>query len=162
MTANVDLDTARAEYAQWFVKRHYLKKKRPYTGLGLGIDGVSRWRAAERQGYIRYYKQTRPPLKDSKGNVLLEGYESTGDEFNIDHWISLSHSERPEKSWWRIAIEDVDDPINDHNDIVRSYRAYRQMAEDLSLWEWLDAEAEYHVVTFEAWLRAYGVEVVNE
>ena len=153
MTAVLDLDTARNEYAQWFVKRHYLKKK--YHPKG---EWLYRWRRVKAQGYIRYYTRKHEPVTDSKGKQLSDGYESTHDELERDYsWVL--YSKEPEKQWWRIDLNDLDSPANDENLIVSRYRCYRKHAEEMAVFDWLLAEAEYHVVTNEAWLRAYGVEV---
>ena len=145
MTAVLDVDTARAEYAKWFVQRHYLKKRH-----FVDHKWLFRWSKAQERGYIRYYKK---PLGDS---VFLY------DEFERSYDFSFTGIKEPEKQWWRVDLQDIDNPINDDNTMVCAYRNYRQHAANVEILNWLLAEAEYHVVTNEAWLRAYGVDVVTE
>lgn len=139
---SVDLDTARAEYAQWFVKRHYLREKPPHT------DGVSAWRRSESRGYIRYY--------------LLEGYGNIEfDEFGDRPYTSAFHPP-PERTWFQIDLKDLDSSVHDHHTVVQKYREYRKQAADYNVYQWLLAEAEHHTLVNEAWLRAYGVDVVDD
>lgn len=136
MIGTVDVDTARAEYARWFVKQYYLDKHpEPYW------EGISRWLRAVERGYIRYYVS-------SSSEYLIDERDYYG-RFDGNSAVQ----------WWRIAIEDVDLEINDPNTVVQSYRKYRQYAVNADRLAWLRAEAEWHVVTNEAWLRAYGVDL---
>lgn len=150
MTEMLDLDTARSRYVEWFVKRHYLQKK------GIPTWGVHAWEISKERGYIRYEKL----IWSKNSSIYPCGREELRDEFDYQAPFFFCMTEnRPEKSWWRIAITDLDNPINDNNEIVKKYRQYRQNAADAAVMKWLLAEAEYYVVTNEAWLRAYGIEV---
>lgn len=100
--AVIEIDTARAEYARWFVKRHYLKKR---------LD----------------------------------------DLYSVPH-VTLSEADLEE-------MAALGYPLEEHHPISRMFMRYDKHQECLRTARYLLAEADYHLVTNEGWLRAYGVEV---
>lgn len=147
----VDVDTARAEYAKWFVKRHYLKKS--YCP---SWRQIAAWNRATDRGYIRFRKLTWPADSTLYPNEVhdCEEFGRAGYDY-----IGMSTKNQPVESWWHIQLKDLDQAVNDDHEIAKSYRRYREHTERMKVYEYLLAEAEYHVLVNEAWLRAYGVEV---
>lgn len=140
---------ARAEYAKWFVRDYYLQK------WSVDYSYAAKIERAQRRGFIRYKKLTWPV----GSKAYPEGYERLQEEDDYDHFPILGANWRPEASWFRLAWEDLDNPLNDDNLIVRDYRGYRERAAENELVLWLQAEAEFNKVTAEAWLRSYGVDI---
>jgi hypothetical protein len=139
------VENARADYAEWFVKLHYLRKKDRYSA------SLNTWRHSEDRGFIRFYKKTWPADAKRKQEVHYHDED--------DNTLLVASTSGAEISWWRIAIDKLDNEDLDNHPIALRYRRYRELAEKELAMRWLLAEAEWHVVTNEAWLRTYGVEV---
>jgi hypothetical protein len=141
-------EEARVEYAKWFVRDYYLRKRT--------VDYDYRWkvRKCQERGYLRYRKITWPV----GSKRYLEGEEYVRDENEYSSTYSF-FGEKPVETWYRLPWDELDDPINDNNQIVLAYRGYRVLAEENDFLAWLKAEAEYKRVSAEAWLRSYGVDV---
>lgn len=136
-------EQARTEYARWFVREHYLHKE---TSFNWSL--ISKWLRAKEQGFVKFGKVQYP--WSNEPTIVSE------------YWVDTSFSlTRPtlEPTWWQIAIEDLDLEINDGNIEVEHVRMGREECTRQQHVTYLLAEAEFHRVTNEAWLRSYGVDV---
>lgn len=125
-------DQARLDYMEWFVKRHYL------------IKDLKNWGSTR---LLKYYTD------------LIE----TAERFNGMNHHDWCYPRSAPNLWVNITDLKSDTPPTDPQvyDAWVDYQAARhQYEQHQKLW-WLEAEAEFYLITAEAALRSYGVPVIS-
>lgn len=139
---------ARAEYAKWFVREHFLPQDYQRWLAGGKRYQLEEWERIQQEGAIRYKKHDKEAYEAEKARLRM----TPGTYVSWTVWEQF-------ESWWRVELADIDLASNDDNRHVQWAREGRQAAEDDQYWQWLIKETEYYRVYHEALVRSYGVDV---
>jgi hypothetical protein len=141
----IDEDTARAEYAKWFVKEHFLRRN-----FSVDWGAIAAWKRAQERGEVRF-KMVRYPWS-TESSIYDEYWFYTG--------FYVGGRKGPEVVDSAVPLEDLDSPRHDdRNIVVLTVRRGREEEKREKVQSWLMEEAEYNRVYYEALVRSYGVEV---
>lgn len=133
-------ELARTEYARWFVREHFLRKR--YDSFGT-MRSLGRYRS------LFETAQQNHGLKVSD-LALYELWATEG--FTDDYFVTLTdlEAEEPPERWTDDGRFEL---------VHREYQWAKTLTEDCEITTWLLAEAEYNRVYHEALVRSYGVDV---
>lgn len=170
---------ARAGYAKWFVRQHYLHKDYHPNDSTTGA-----WRQVERLGRLRYCKEVETWRWTDPHQVWTHWYAEDGfarrKRYTSLGYYDSGKSTIYDETWFEIPLEQVlgyfdsldrkqqwpklpahfyAEDADRHIGMLDSAHGWKKCADEDAVWRWLIGEADHWVVFYTAWIQAHGVNV---